>query len=62
LLRNSEEPLARKTATGVFVGPPIRKLLRDEQFDRILRDKTAWNEFGLVATNFTGNKNELVEN
>jgi len=27
----------KKNKGGVFVGPQIRKLFRDEQFDRILR-------------------------
>jgi hypothetical protein len=58
-----------KIKEGVFIGPQIRKLFRDEQFDHILsgNEKRAWNDFRLVATNFLGNNKagnykELVEN
>jgi hypothetical protein len=60
---------AAKIKEGVFIGPLIRKLFRDEQFDHILsgNEKRAWNDFRLVATNFLGknkadNYKELVEN
>ena len=60
---------AAKMKEGVFIGPQIRKLFRDEQFDHILsgNEKRAWNDFRLVATNFLGNNKadnykELVEN
>jgi hypothetical protein len=60
---------AAKIKEGVFIGPQIRKLFRDEQFGHILsvNEKRAWNDFRLVATNFLGNKKadnykELVEN
>jgi hypothetical protein len=48
---------AAKIKDGVFIGPQIRKLFRDEQFDHILigNEKRAWNDFRLVATNFLGN-------
>jgi hypothetical protein len=41
-----------KIKEGVFTGPQIRKLFRDEQFDHILsgNEKRAWNDFRLVAT------------
>jgi hypothetical protein len=48
---------AAKIKEGVFIGPQIRKLFRDDQFDHILsgNEKRAWNDFRLVATNFLGN-------
>ena len=48
---------AAKIKEGVFIGPQIRKLFRDEQFDHILssNEKRAWNDFCLVATNFLRN-------
>jgi len=60
---------AEKMKEGVFIGPQIRQLFRDEQFDRILtgNEKRARNDFRLVATNFIGNNKaeiykKLVEN
>jgi hypothetical protein len=60
---------AAKIKEGVFIGPQIRKLFRDEQFDHILsgNEKRAWSDIRLVATNFLGNNKadnykELVEN
>jgi hypothetical protein len=60
---------AAKIKEVVFIGPQIRKLFRDEQFDHILsgNNKRAWNDFRLVATNFLGNNKadnykNLVEN
>jgi hypothetical protein len=48
---------AAKIKEVVFIGPQIRKLFRDEQFDHILsgNKKRAWNDFCLVAPNFLGN-------
>ena len=58
-----------KIKEGVFVGPQIRELLRDDAFDHALRgkEKTAWKAFQLVAINFLGNNKAdnyrlLVEN
>jgi len=47
-----------KIKEGVFIGPQIRKLLKDEHFDQILRgfEKNAWKSFKLVVENFLGNK------
>ncbi|XP_061419594.1 uncharacterized protein LOC133349820 isoform X1 [Lethenteron reissneri] len=57
-----------KIKEGVFVGPQIRELLRDDAVDSALRgkEKTAWKAFQLVATDFRGNNKadnyrELVE-
>lgn len=58
-----------KLKEGVFIGPQIRKLLRDSGFDRVVcgKEKEAWEAFKLVATRFLGNNKaanykELVEN
>lgn len=47
-----------KIRQGVFTGPDIRSVLRDEQFDRIITgdEKKAWLAFKEVATEFLGNK------
>jgi len=49
---------AAKIKEGVFTGPQMHQLFRDEQFDRIPsgNEKRAWNDFGLVVTRFLGNK------
>jgi hypothetical protein len=53
---------------SVFIGPQIRKLFRDEHFYHIIsgNEKRAWNDYGVVASNFLGNNKadnyqELVE-
>ena len=60
-----------KIKEGIFVGPQIRNLLKDEHFDTILegKEKKAWDNFRLVTKNFLGNKKsdnysyaELIEN
>lgn len=58
-----------KIKEGIFVGPQIRNLFKDENFDLVLegKEKTAWNDFRLLANNFLGNKRDenyvtLVEN
>ena len=58
-----------KIKEGIFVGPQIRELLRDEQFNSIIcgREKAAWNAFRPVVKNFLGNfkaenYRELVDN
>jgi hypothetical protein len=60
---------AAKIKESVFIGPQIRMLFRDEQFDHILsgNEQRAWNDFRLVAASFLGNNKadnykELVEN
>jgi hypothetical protein len=46
-----------KIKEGVFVGPQIRKLFRDDMFNNLLKgdEKRAWDAFRLVSTNFLGN-------
>jgi hypothetical protein len=43
-----------KIKEGIFVGPQIRELFRDEKFDSLLQgdEKKAWDAFRLVSTNF----------
>jgi hypothetical protein len=45
---------------GVFIGPEIHKLFRDKQFNRTVNcnEKTARNDFQLLATNFQGNNKD----
>ena len=57
-----------KLKEGIFVGPQINQLLKDEDFDHTLSgtEKVAWNAFRDVAHNFLGNRKapnyiELVE-
>ena len=46
-----------KLKEGIFVGPDIRKLMRDPSFvDKMeTKEKAAWTSFKLVATGFLGN-------
>lgn len=48
---------AAKVEAGIFVGPQIRKLMEDEEFDKNLnaKEKKAWNSFREVINNFFGN-------
>ena len=57
-----------KIKEGVFVGPQIRELFKDDRFNNLLEGdaKQAWNAFRLVSTDFLGNVRaenykELVE-
>lgn len=47
-----------KIKEGVFVGPDIRKLIQDDQFDKKLNNKElkAWKAFKSVISNFLGNR------
>ncbi|KAI6651868.1 Receptor-type tyrosine-protein phosphatase epsilon-like [Oopsacas minuta] len=47
-----------KLKEGVFVGPQIRQVFRDPDFEKILSEleKSAWNSFKWVCENFLGNK------
>ena len=58
-----------KVKAGVFVGPQIRELFKDHQFETVLskKEKAAWESFKNVSNNFLGNFKaenfeELVEN
>lgn len=48
----------QKLTAGVFVGPQIRKILRDRTFDACLtkNESNAWNSFREVTEGFLGNK------
>ena len=47
-----------KLKEGIFVGPQINQLLKDEDFDHTLSgtEKVAWNAFQDVAHNFLGSR------
>ncbi|GFX92509.1 uncharacterized protein TNCV_1707851 [Trichonephila clavipes] len=49
-----------KLKEGIFVGPDIRKLLKDETFvtKMEMKEKNVWNSFKLVVTGFLGNKKD----
>ena len=58
-----------KIKEGVFIGPQIRQLLQNKEFDQTLvgKEKRAWEAFKLVVMKFLGNKRadnytELVSN
>jgi hypothetical protein len=46
-----------KIKEGVFVGPQIRKLFRDDMSNNPLQgdEKKSWDAFRVVSTNFIGN-------
>ncbi|GBO46167.1 hypothetical protein AVEN_168626-1 [Araneus ventricosus] len=57
-----------KLKEGVFVGPYIRKMMKDENFETKMEtnERKAWESFKLIITNFLGNKkdpnfNSIVE-
>jgi hypothetical protein len=43
---------------GIFIGPQIRELIKDEYFDRLLQgeEKPAWDSFKSVVTGILGNR------
>lgn len=49
-----------KTEGGIFVGPDIRKLMRDENFTKTMttNEKNAWVSFKSVVENFLGNNRD----
>jgi hypothetical protein len=58
-----------KLKEGVFIGPQIRDLIKDEYFDRLLQgdETSAWDSFKSVVNGFLGNRKaqnyeELVNN
>ena len=56
-MKSFQDKVKIKNLEGVFVGPQIRELLRDDTFDRLLRgkEKKAWKAFQSMATEFLGN-------
>jgi len=42
---------------GIFFGPQVRDLIKDEYFDKLLQGdkKTAWESFKFVVKVFLGN-------
>jgi hypothetical protein len=58
-----------KLKEGIFIGPQIRDLMKDEYFDKLLQgDKKApWDSFKFVVKGFLGNRRaqnyeELINN
>ena len=58
-----------KLREGIFVGPQIRQVMSDTEFDTIMTESevTAWRSFKLLCTDFLGNHkasnfSDLVEN
>ncbi|GFW13598.1 uncharacterized protein TNCV_1210641 [Trichonephila clavipes] len=49
-----------KLKEGIFVGPDLRTLLKDETFvtKMEMKEKNTWNSFKLVETGFLGNKKD----
>jgi len=54
---------------GIFICPQIRKLIKDEYFDKLFQgdEKAAWDSFKFVVKGFLGNRRaqnymELVNN
>jgi len=43
---------------GIFIGPQIRELIKDEYFDKLLQgnEKSAWDSFKFVVKGFLGNR------
>ena len=43
---------------GVFIGPQIRDIIKDEFFDKVLQgnEKAAWDRFKFVVKGFLGNR------
>lgn len=50
-----------KLSQGIFDGPEIRTLFRDENFDKTMDDveKAAWSSFKEVSTKFLGNTKDV---
>jgi len=47
-----------KLKEGIFVGPQIRDLMKDEYFDKLLQgdEKAVWDSFKFVVKGFWGNR------
>ena len=50
--------LSEAKLKGVYIGPQIRDLIKDEYFDTLLQgnEKTAWDSFKFVVKGFLGNE------
>jgi len=47
-----------KSKEGIFIGPQIRDLIKDEYFDTLLQgyEKATWDSFKFVVKGFLGNR------
>jgi hypothetical protein len=62
-LRQKFLPLSdAKIREGVFTGPDIRSVLRDEVFELIITgdEQRAWHAFREMVTGFLGNRRETT--
>jgi len=58
-----------KFKEGIFIGPQIRDIIKEEYFDKLLQggEKAAWHSFKFLVKGFLGNRRaqnyeELVNN
>jgi len=51
-----------KLKEGVFIGPQIRDLIKDEYFDRLLQgdEKAVWDSFKFVVKGVLGNRRAQI--
>jgi len=68
LCRKFSRLIFEKVKAGVFIGPQIRQLFKDQQFEEVLcdKEKEAWQSFENVSNGFLGifkaaNCRELVQ-
>jgi len=47
-----------KLEEGIFIGPQIRDIIKDEYFDKLLQgdENAAWDSFKFVVKVFVGNR------
>jgi len=47
-----------KLKEGIFIGPQIRDLLKDEYFDKLLQgdEKAVWDSFKFIVKGYLGNR------
>ena len=58
LTRNVSRLREAKLEEGIFIGPQIRDLIKDEYFDRLLQgdENTVWERFKFVVIGFLENR------
>ncbi|GBN56218.1 hypothetical protein AVEN_222484-1 [Araneus ventricosus] len=51
-----------KLKEGVFVGPGIRKMMKDDNFETKMEtnERKAWESFKLIITSYLGNKKDPI--
>jgi len=55
---------AAKLKEGIFIGPQIRDIIKDEYFDKLLQgdEKAAWDSFEFAVKVFLGNGLKTMRN